>query len=88
MLFSEAVMLYLGKKVGKQTAHQLIHDAIINAKGKDISFKNMLLKYITEEELKNIMDYNKHIGKSINLVEKVIEKYRLLSRNDNKYLEF
>lgn len=94
MLFSEAIMLYLGKKVGKQTAHQLIHDAIINAKDKDISFKNILLnhkeiqKYITEEELNNIMDYNKHIGKSVNLVKKVIEKSRLLAKNDNEYLKF
>jgi len=94
MLFSETIMLYLGKKVGKQTAHQLIHDAIINAKDKDISFKNILLnykeiqKYITEEELDNVMDYNKCVGKSVELVNQVVERFKELSINDQEYLEF
>jgi adenylosuccinate lyase len=43
MLFSEALMFYLGKKVGKQTAHHLIRDAILGTQNTDKTFKELLM---------------------------------------------
>jgi len=94
MLFSEALMLYLGKKIGKQTAHHLIKNTVMESMNQDFSFKELLLKNpeinknITSQELDQIMDYNKHIGKSVELVNQVVERFKELSSNDQEYLEF
>jgi len=94
MLFSEALMFYLGKKIGKQTAHHVIRDAVMESMTQDVSFKELLLKKseinnnITSQELDQIMDYNKHIGKSIELVKQVVKRHEELSINDREYLYF
>ena len=93
MLFSEALMLYIGKKIGKQTAHHLIRDVVMEAKDNNNSFKELLLnsekinEHINEKELNEIMNYKKHIGKSIELVQNVIEKSKQLAKNDEIYLD-
>jgi len=94
MLFSEALMLYLGRKIGKQTAHHVIQNAVMESIAKNSNFKDLLLNipevkdHVTSEELDQIMDYDKHIGKSIELVKMVVHKSKKLSKNDNKYLDF
>ena len=94
MLFSEALMFHLGVKVGKQTAHHLIRDAILAAsdpKGK--TFRELLLespdiaKVLTAEELAEIMDYSKHIGQSERQVREVVALASACSRNDADFLE-
>lgn len=79
LLFSEALMLYFGEKVGKQTAHHLLYEAAIEAREKGIPLKDVILSHeqlkerTSSEELDEIMDYEKHIGKSKELVERALE---------------
>jgi len=93
MLFSEALMFHLGEKVGKQTAHHLIRDAILAAtdsKGK--TFRELLLespeiaKILDSAELAEIMDYSKHIGQSEGQVHDVAAVARELGADDAAFL--
>jgi len=94
MLFSEALMFYLGEKIGKQTAHHLIRDAILAANSGDRTFRELLLEdpeigaNITKEELDSVMDYSKHIGKSAEQVEAVIALSKDKGSNDLDFMNF
>lgn len=92
MLFSEALMFYLGKKVGKQTAHHLIRDAILGTQNTDKTFKELLMdsRIIRENlslaELDSIMDYSKHVGESARQVQAVRALSAKLSATDEDFL--
>ncbi|MDD2207674.1 MAG: adenylosuccinate lyase [Aminobacterium sp.] len=92
MLFSEALMFYIGKKVGKQTAHHLIRDAVMQAQNNNMKFRDILMndpeikKHVSSAELDAVMDYSKHIGKSVELTEQVIARSKELSASDKEYL--
>lgn len=78
LLFSETLMLHFGKKVGKQTAHHLLYEAAIEARENNLPLKDVILNndklrtYTSSKELDEIMDYQKYIGKSRELVERAI----------------
>lgn len=42
-ILSERVMLALGERVGKQTAHELVHEASMHARRDDLDFRDALL---------------------------------------------
>jgi adenylosuccinate lyase len=92
MLFSEALMFHLGEKIGKQTAHHLIRDAILAANSGDKTFRELLLEdpeigaNLSREELDSVMDYSKHIGKSIEQVDAVIAFSRKAAKTDKDYM--
>ncbi|WP_243544144.1 class-II fumarase/aspartase family protein [Pseudodesulfovibrio tunisiensis] len=92
MLFSEALMFHLGKKVGKQTAHHLIRDAILGATQSGKCFRELLLAdetiaaNISEAELDSIMDYSKHVGQSARQVAHVKETAERLGATDQDFL--
>jgi len=94
MLFSEALMFYLGEKIGKQTAHHLIRDAILAANTGDKTFRELLLEdpeisaNLSREELDSVMDYSKHVGKSAEQVEAVVGLSRRLSQTDGDLQKF
>lgn len=78
LLFSEAVMFFLGPKMGKLTAHEAIHIAAnrVQTIG-DVDFKTALLQdetvaaNVTLAELDDLMDYSRHIGTSVEQVAHV-----------------
>ena len=92
MLFSEALMFHLGAKVGKQTAHHLLRDAVLAANTGGKTFKELILdnkeigKYLSVDELDSIMDYNKHIGMSVEQVEAVLRLSETLGADDLVFL--
>jgi adenylosuccinate lyase len=94
MLFSEALIFYLGEKIGKQTAHHLIRDAILAANTGDKTFRELLLEdpeisaNLSREELDSVMDYSKHVGKSAEQVEAVVGLSRRLSQTDGDLQKF
>lgn len=91
MLFSEALMFHLGKKLGKQTAHRLIRDAVMQSGGSERSLREILLaeptlgKHLTPDELDAMMDYSQHTGQAAEQVESVIAWSRKLSASDGEY---
>lgn len=75
LMLSEPVMLEIGKKIGKQTAHHEVYKIAMKTFESGASFKEMLLssslisENFTEEELDNILDPTKYTGFSEELVE-------------------
>lgn len=94
LLFSEAIMFHLGRKLGKLTAHEVVHEAAnrVQTKG-DVDFKTALLEdknvagKITLEELEELMNYDRHIGTSIEQVEHVAATAKELSATDKTLFE-
>jgi adenylosuccinate lyase len=89
MLFSEALMFHLGAKVGKQTAHHLIRDAVLGSVDTGKTFRQMLLdnENISREELEGVMDYNKHVGQSGRQVDEVARLSERLSATDAQFMD-
>lgn len=82
LMLSEAVMLHLGEKVGKQTAHEVVYEISMKAFKDDASFKQYLLddprvnKHLTEAELDEILDPFGYTGYSCQLAERVVASIR------------
>ena len=82
LLLSEAAMLCLGEKLGKQTAHEVVYEISMKAFQDNASFKQYLLddprvnKYCTAEDLDSILNPHSYTGFSCKLAEKVVEKIK------------
>lgn len=82
LLLSEPVMLHLGEKLGKQTAHEIVYEISMNAFRDDASFKEYLLKdpriskYFSERDLDKILNPHGYTGYSRQLTERVVENIR------------
>ncbi|MBC7085563.1 MAG: adenylosuccinate lyase [Methanomethylovorans sp.] len=79
----EALMIELAKRgVGRQEAHEIVRLSAMEAHETGKHFKEVLLtnpevmKYLTEEEINNLVDPHKYIGTAVEQVEAVIEKLR------------
>lgn len=77
LMLSEPMMLAIGEKIGKQTAHHLVYEIAMETFETNASFKDMLLKNdlissnFTEDELDAILDPAKYTGLSEELVDLV-----------------
>ncbi len=78
LLMSEAVMMYLGKRMGRQEAHELIYEICMNAFENDVPFKDMLMKSkvvtsnITKEEIDKLLDPRSYTGLAGQFVDRVV----------------
>lgn len=67
-IMSEALMLELGKHVGRQRAHDLVYEASMRAFERDRSLRECLLEvpevqeYLSEAELDRVFDYRSYLG--------------------------
>jgi len=92
MIFSEALMYYLAPKLGKQTAHDVVLDACMLAHETRTPVKQVLLndpvasKIVVEQEMDELMDYSKHIGKCPEQVDQVLAFAEAHEHNDADYL--
>jgi adenylosuccinate lyase len=77
-VLSEAVMLALAEKVGKQTAHRLIYDTAMRAYEAGRPLKEALIEnpdvtaHLTAEALGALFDYRRHAGLCRELVDRVV----------------
>ncbi len=82
LLLSEPVMLHLGEKIGKQTAHQVVYEVAMKTFEQEGSFKEFLLKdprvnqHVTAEELDCLLDPQAYTGYSREITERVVGKAR------------
>jgi adenylosuccinate lyase len=78
LLLSEAAMLHLGEKLGKQTAHEVVYEISMKAFKDDASFKQYLLndsrvsKYFNAADLDKILNPHEYTGFSCQLAERVV----------------
>jgi adenylosuccinate lyase len=82
LLLSEPVMLRLGEKIGKQTAHEVVYQVSMKTFQQGGSFKDFLLKdprvsaQITAGELDRLLDPYSYKGYSREIAERVVEGLR------------
>ena len=82
LMQSEGIMLELGKKIGKQHAHEVVYQVSMDTfeQGKD--FCDMLLKdetvakHMTREEIEKILDPEGYTGSSGEIVDGVVANIR------------
>lgn len=78
-MLSEAVMLHLGEKLGRMSAHEIVYEVCMKAftDGKpvidDLLEREEVRKYFTRADLEEIMQPEKYIGLSATFVDRVIE---------------
>ena len=82
LMLSEAIMMELAKKIGRQKAHEIIYLACMDAFENDISLEDYLgridvvAQNFTFDEIKNILNPHNYTGLSQQFIERVIEGVR------------
>ena len=80
LILSERIMLALAPRLGKQTAHHLIHDIALQAQGSGGSFREALLSdqrlhgCFTRQALDDLLDPAAYTGLAAEMVELVANK--------------
>ena len=78
-VLSEAVMLALATKVGKQTAHRLVYEAAMEAHDRGrplqevVSEREAIREHLSEETIEELFDYRQNTGLCRELVDRVLE---------------
>ncbi|PWC14648.1 adenylosuccinate lyase [Brenneria corticis] len=78
LLLSEKVMFEIGKRLGKQTAHQLVYECSMQAFEQNQSFKSVLLEHpalsaqLTSAELDDWLNPANYLGSAPQKVDEVI----------------
>ncbi|WP_010277703.1 adenylosuccinate lyase [Paenibacillus senegalensis] len=79
LLLSERVMFSLAKKLGKQTAHEVVYELSMQATEQNIPFREVLLndervrEKVTEQELEDLMNPATYLGSAPETVDRVLE---------------
>ncbi|QPC43783.1 adenylosuccinate lyase family protein [Kaustia mangrovi] len=87
-IMSEAVMFHLGTRLGKQTAHHVLHEATMEAAETGRPFREAVLGHpalqgvIAAEELEGLMDYSQYLGTAEAQVHAVIAESRKRAETD------
>lgn len=82
LMQSEGIMLALGEKIGKQTAHGIVYQISMDTFEQNADFCEMLLKNeivaanMTEEEIRRILDPEGYVGLSGEIVDQVVKNVR------------
>lgn len=77
-VLSEAIMLALAARMGKQSAHTLVYETAMDAHSAGRSFKEAIMensqvrKYLSTEELQALFDYRQHTGQCAAMVDQVV----------------
>ncbi len=77
-VLSEAVMLALAARIGKQSAHMLVYETAMVAQSTGRSFKETVLEspqmrtHLSVEELEALFDYRGHTGQCAAMVDQVL----------------
>ena len=80
LLLSEKIMLALGEKIGKQTAHEIVYEIAMSSFEKEIPFKEALMSdqrvsnHLKEEEIVELLNPVAYIGESEEIVDSVLSK--------------
>ncbi|MGZ3629150.1 MAG: 3-sulfopropionylcysteine synthase XcbD [Ktedonobacteraceae bacterium] len=84
-VLSEAVMLALAERIGKQSAHALVYETSMNAHTAGNGLKEAILNnpqicaHLSPEEIETLFDYRQHTGQCAAMVDQVLAE---LGKND------
>ncbi len=86
LLLSESVMIELGKKIGKQSAHEVIYEDAMKSMKEDVDFKQVLLgdprvnRHLTAAEIDRLLNPEEYIG----LAPRMAREMVALSRKERE----
>ncbi len=78
LLLSESVMIELGKKVGKQSAHEIIYEDAMKSMKEETDFKQILLgdsrinKHLTAAEIDRLLNPEEYVGLAPDMARKTV----------------
>ena len=81
MLSTEAIMLKLGEKIGKETAYQIVYDISQHAQSSGTTIRDGILQNkeiiasLNKTEIKEALDPNQYLGKCEAQVDTIIKLY-------------
>ncbi|HYA99312.1 MAG TPA: adenylosuccinate lyase family protein [Ktedonobacteraceae bacterium] len=84
-VLSEAVMLALAERIGKQSAHTLVYETAMHAHTAGRGLKEAILDnpqicaYLSTQEIESLFDYRRHTGQCAAMVDQVLTE---LGRNN------
>jgi len=95
LLLSESVMIELGKKIGKQSAHEVVYESAMRSIKEDVDFKHVLMeddrvsKYLTEAEIDRLLNPREYVGLAPQMARDAValsrkERDEDLTRDDDK----
>lgn len=90
---AERILLAAGKKIGKQTAHQLTLEASNKAREQGVHLRKLvdaspkLAACFTPAELDAIFDLSTYVGTAVSQVEAALALSQEQGRNDSEYLK-
>ena len=91
-IYSEGIMLALARKIGKQTAHDLVYKISKTANKENCSLKSCLvnnekvMKHLTIDDIEVIFDYKNQLGLCPEFVDKVVNLSRKSRAGDKRFL--
>ena len=77
LLLSERVMLALGERVGKQTAHEIVYEVAMAAQEKGTAFREELATdprvapHLGREAIEELLDPERYLGLTGQIVDEV-----------------
>ena len=77
-VMSEAIMLALAKKVGKQSAHRLVYDSSMSAYESGATLRDAVLgapaimAHLSAAEIESLLDYERGVGACCAMVDRVL----------------
>ena len=87
-IMSEKMMLVLGEKIGKHTAHQTVREIAMEAFNKGLTFKEALLshpevaKHLSPAQLDESLDPARYTGLSAQAVDRTIQYIEKMRQTD------
>lgn len=88
LMLSEVVMLELGRKVGKQSAFEIVYEDSVKTMEEGVRFKEVLMKdervtqYLTEGDIDRILDPKGYVGLAPQITREMVNLSRKEREND------
>jgi 3-carboxy-cis,cis-muconate cycloisomerase len=82
LINSESVMLEIGRKLGRQKAHEIVHDAAALARSSGRSFSDVLAEdprireHLDEHQISRLLDPTTHTGRSSDLARAAADRVK------------
>src|SRR5690242_3687621 len=79
LILSEAVMLALAEKVGRQSAHDIVYECSMRAVEQARPFRETLAEnaivqqYLSPQDVETLLDVNRYTGLSAQFVDRVVD---------------
>tara|TARA_B110000116_G_C16540707_1_gene448533 strand:- start:68 stop:733 length:666 start_codon:yes stop_codon:yes gene_type:complete len=92
-IFSEGIMLALSRKIGKQSAHDLVYMVAMTAQKENRSLKSCLadnkkvMEHLSIDDIDSLFDYKLQLGLCPQFVDQIIKLTHTSRESDQQYFE-